>query len=527
MKTSRLLLLLLLGSCCFFSCCSCSSAARSVEGGPSQGGPNVVFVLTDDQDVVLGGMTPLKKTIALIGDKGATFTNAFVASPLCCPSRSSILTGKYPHNHGVVNNSLSGNCSSAAWQKLQEADAFPVHLRRAGYHTFFAGKYLNQYGDKSVGGVAHVPPGWDVWNGLVQNSKYYNYSLSVDGKLEEHGADYGKDYLTDLIANRSLHFLDGWSRRLATPFFMMLSTSAPHSPWDAAPQFQNSFVGTKAPRDGSFNVHGKDKHWLIQQAKTPMSNDSINFLDNAFRKRWQTLLSVDELVERLVKKLSSLNLLNSTYIFFSSDNGYHSGQFSLPNDKRQLYEFDIRVPMLVRGPGIKAKQILRAPVMNIDLGPTFLELAGVNVSQTRMDGMSMVPLLHPVDKPAAAAAPAWRSDFLVEYQGEGHDADPACPKLGPGVAECFPDCVCEDAFNNTYACVRTLSGTVDLQYCEFADAQATVELYNVTADAHQLTNIVKAVDPNLLVSMNQRLMALQSCVGAACRKPASEALGPL
>uniref|UniRef100_S4RL60 Sulfatase N-terminal domain-containing protein n=1 Tax=Petromyzon marinus TaxID=7757 RepID=S4RL60_PETMA len=143
--------------------------------------------------------TPLKKTIALIGDEGATFTNAFVASPLCCPSRSSILTGKYPHNHGVVNNSLSGNCSSAAWQKLQETDAFPVHLRRAGYHTFFAGKYLNPYGDGSVGGVAHVPPGWDVWNGLVQNSKYYNYTLSVNGKLEEHGTDYSKDYLTDLI----------------------------------------------------------------------------------------------------------------------------------------------------------------------------------------------------------------------------------------------------------------------------------------------------------------------------------------
>uniref|UniRef100_A0A3B4AWF5 N-acetylglucosamine-6-sulfatase n=1 Tax=Periophthalmus magnuspinnatus TaxID=409849 RepID=A0A3B4AWF5_9GOBI len=311
---------------------------------------NVVLILADDQDVTLGGMNPMLQTKALIGEAGATFVNSFTVTPLCCPSRSSILTGQYPHNHAVRNNSLSGNCSSELWQKGPESVAFPIYLNKQKYQTFFAGKYLNQYG-KKVGDVAHVPPGWDQWHALVGNSQYYNYTLSVNGKEEVHGDSYEKDYLTDLITNRSLTFLD--NRSPQHPFFLMLSPPAPHSPWTAAPQHQNKFVDIKAPRDGSFDKLGKDKHWLLRQASNPMSNSSLNYLDNAYRKRWQTLLSVDDMVAALVKKLTDIQELNNTYIFYTSDNGYHTGQFSLPIDKRQLYEFDIRIPLLVRGPGIK------------------------------------------------------------------------------------------------------------------------------------------------------------------------------
>ncbi|XP_066570395.1 glucosamine (N-acetyl)-6-sulfatase (Sanfilippo disease IIID), b [Amia ocellicauda] len=472
---------------------------------------NIVLILTDDQDVELGGMTPMKKARTLIGDSGATFSNAFTVTPLCCPSRSSILSGKYPHNHQVRNNSLSGNCSSPAWQREQETQAFPVYLHKLNYQTFYAGKYLNQYGKPQAGGVSHVPPGWDQWHALVGNSQYYNYSLSVNGKEEQHGDHYATDYLTDLIVNRSVEFLD--HRRKNQPFFLMLSSPAPHSPWTPAPHYQDSFVSTKAPRDGSFNKPGgKDKHWLLRQPHSPMANSSIDFLDNAFRRRWQTLLSVDDLVEKVVLKLQELKELNNTYIFYTSDHGYHTGQFSLPIDKRQLYEFDIRVPLMVRGPGIKPNQTLQGPVLNIDLGPTFLDIAGVDVSRTTMDGQSFLPLMAPSLRNGTS-----RPYFLVEYTGEGHtDQDPACPLLGPGLSQCFPDCVCEDAFNNTYACVRTLS-SVNLQYCEFADTESFVEVYNLTSDPHQLENILKKVDPSLLQSMNQRLIRLQSCTGAACR----------
>ncbi|KAI5624415.1 glucosamine (N-acetyl)-6-sulfatase b precursor [Silurus asotus] len=484
---------------CLLRCAQCVKAS------------NMILIVTDDLDVELGGMTPLKKTKSLIGDAGVTFSNAYTATPLCCPSRSSILSGKYPHNHMVHNNSLSGNCSSKAWQAGPEKQAFPVYLSKMYYQTFYAGKYLNQYGINDTGGVGHVPPGWDQWHALVGNSKYYNYTLSNNGKSEVHKDDYEKDYLTDLILNRSLNFLD--SRSPQHPFFVMLCPPAPHSPWTSAPAYQKSFAKVQAPRDGSFNKAGKDKHWLLRQPVNPMPNSSIDFLDDAFRKRWQTLLSVDDMVEKLVKKLEDIKELNNTYIFFTSDNGYHTGQFSLPIDKRQLYEFDIRVPLLVRGPGIKANQTLQDPVLNIDLPMTILDIAGVNISILDMDGQSFLPQLAPSLRNGTS-----RPYFLVEYTGEGHlTEDPDCPKLGPGVSQCFPDCVCEDAFNNTYACVRTFKDS-NLQYCEFADDESFVEVYNITADPHQLENIVKKVDPALLQVMNQRLIKLQSCHGDSCRK---------
>ncbi|XP_034048062.1 glucosamine (N-acetyl)-6-sulfatase (Sanfilippo disease IIID), b [Thalassophryne amazonica] len=478
---------------------------------PSDKPSNVLLILTDDQDVQLGGLTPMKKTKALIGDAGATFVNAFTVTPLCCPSRSSIFTGQYPHNHGVTNNSLSGNCSSSLWQKGPESQAFPIYLNKQKYQTFFAGKYLNQYGVKDAGGVGHVPAGWDQWNALVGNSQYYNYTLSVNGQEEQHGDIYEKDYLTDIILNRSLHFLD--DRSPQHPFFLMLAPPAPHSPWTAAPQYKKEFIHIQAPRDGSFNKPGQDKHWLLRQAPNPMTNSSLLFLDDAYRKRWQTLLSVDDMVETLVKKLGNIKELDNTYIFYTSDNGYHTGQFSLPIDKRQLYEFDIRVPLMVRGPGIKPNQTLQAPVLNIDLAATILDISGINLSTVNMDGQSFLSQMAP-----SLCNGTTRSFFLVEHAGEGHPTtDPSCPKLGPGLAECFPDCVCEDAYNNTYACVRTLDKAQNLQYCEFGGAEPFVEMYNLTSDPQQLQNIVKQVDPTILQKMNQQLIKLQSCVGDSCR----------
>uniref|UniRef100_A0A3P9APY8 N-acetylglucosamine-6-sulfatase n=1 Tax=Esox lucius TaxID=8010 RepID=A0A3P9APY8_ESOLU len=459
---------------------------------------NIVLILADDQDVYLGGMTPMKKTQALIGDAGATFSNAFTATPLCCPSRSSILTGRYPHNHAVRNNSLDGNCSSPLWQKGQEATAFPVYLSKQQYQTFYAGKYLNQYGKKETGGVGYVPPGWDQWHALVGNSQYYNYTLSVNGKEEKHGDSYQKDYLTDLILNRSLHFLD--SRSPQRPFFIMLSPPAPHSPWIAAPQYEKTFPDVKAPRDGSFDKPGKDKHWLLRQPSNPMTSTSLDFLDNAYRKRWQTLLSVDDMVETLVKKLEALNVLNNTYIIYTSDNGYHTGKCNGLYISVSIFGYLLFVSHLT------------SCVLNIDLAPTLLDISGLNLSVVNMDGQSFLSQMAPELRNGTA-----RPYFLVEYTGEGHlGPDPACPKLGPGLSQCFPDCVCEDAYNNTYACVRTLVEP-NLQYCEFADTESFVEVYNLTSDPHQLENIVKKVDPTLLQAMNQRLIKLQSCEGDSCR----------
>ena len=337
--------------------------------------PNIVFVLTDDQDVEIGGMTPMEKTKKLIGDAGAIFQNAFVTSPLCCPSRSSILTGNYVHNNGALNNSVSGNCSSPEWQKNSESNAFVTVLKKHGYKTFFAGKYLNQYGYHKTGGVEHVPNGWDDWNGLVGNSVYYNYTLSANGKPEVHGDTYPEDYLTEVIGVKARNFLMAHSSA-DSPFFMMLSLPACHAPFTPADRYKNNFSDISAPRNGSFNQYSKNKHWLLRNVKHPMGSESMKVIDDVYRNRWRTLLSVDDLVEQILKLLDKMMQLDNTYVIFSSDNGYHLGQLSLPYDKRQMYEFDIRVPLMIRGPNIKPGQIRPELVLNIDFAPTFLDLAG-------------------------------------------------------------------------------------------------------------------------------------------------------
>ncbi|XP_076804772.1 N-acetylglucosamine-6-sulfatase-like [Clavelina lepadiformis] len=491
-------------------------AVSSEENLPSHA-PNIVLILTDDQDKILGGMTPMVKVKELLQNEGTTFTNMFTPTPLCCPSRSSILTGRYSHNHNTVNNSISGNCASLSWQNSTEKETFAVFAHNAKYRTYFAGKYLNKYGKKEAGGPSHVPPGWNDWFGLVGNSKYYNFTVSDNGTVVKHGDAYHSDYLTDLLTYRSVKNIHKHrENHVDQPFLMMISTPAPHGPWNAAPQYEEKFLNLSAPRDGSFNKDGKNKHWLLRQAKNPMGEDSINYLDNAFRKRWQTLLSVDDLVAKVITALNDTGQLDNTYIIYTSDNGYHLGQFSLPIDKRQLYEFDLRIPFIVRGPGVSKNVTRVEPIVNIDIAPTIADIAngGEGKFPASMDGISLLPLFNSDKKPK------WRTDFLVEYDGEGsNNPRPECTEMDAGVSHCFPDCVCEDAFNNTYSCVRTLDtlNKVDLMYCEFTDSETFVELYNHTTDPHQLNNIRSTVDPQVLGKMNQRLIALGDCSGTTCR----------
>ncbi|XP_064600042.1 N-acetylglucosamine-6-sulfatase-like isoform X2 [Liolophura sinensis] len=459
---------------------------------------------------------PMKKTKKLIGDEGIIFNNAFVTSPLCCPSRSSILTGKYIHNHNALNNSISGNCSSPAWQAGPEKHTFITYIKQRGYNTFFAGKYLNQYGKRTAGGVKHVPPGWDWWMGLVGNSRYYDYKLSINGTKEKHGEVYKQDYLTDLVNRKALEFLSYQTEN--TPFFMMLSTPACHAPFTPAPQYAQNFSDLRAPRIPNYNVHGSDKHWLIRAARNPMSESSVNITDCAFRNRWRTLLSVDDMVEDVVNTLQQKGLLDNTYIFFTSDNGFHLGQFSLPIDKRQLYEFDVRVPLMVRGPGIPARQVKQEVVLNIDLAPTFVKLAGGQPASD-MDGVSITPLLmseqqHP--KPQ----PLMEDRFLVEHFGESHNVIPGCPQLtNQSVANCKPDCICEDAKNNTFLCLRKISAQENIKYCELDDNEGFVEYYDLNSDPFEMKNTAKLLPPGVRENYSQTLSALAICQGVSCWAP--------
>lgn len=446
--------------------------------------PNFVVFLTDDQDVMLGGLVPLSKTKELIADNGAEFLNMFVSSPLCCPSRASILTGLYSHNHGVVNNSLNGNCNSQSWQQTFEKQTVVTYLRNAGYVSFYGGKYLNQYGAECSGGVKHIPPGWDEWAALVGNSVYYNYTLSVNGQKEVHGDVADKDYLTNVIANKAVEFLS--RQNGSKPFFLMLSPPAPHAPFTPVPWYKSKYQNISAPETPNFNIPGgHTKHWLLRQPPSPLPKNVLLSIDEVTRNRWRTLLSVDDAIQRIFEALTKQNFLKNTFIFFTSDNGFHLGQFSLPWDKRQPYETDIRVPLSVRGPGIKPGLVINKPVLNVDIMPTILDLADIK-NVKRMDGISFLPLLTSPEKNIA-----WRTEFIVEHQGEASTQPiPGCPQYKEGeVHTCDIDCICEDSVNNTYICLRTFSTDDNSIHCLFQDNESFVEIYNITADPFQLKNL--------------------------------------
>ncbi|KRT82940.1 hypothetical protein AMK59_3827 [Oryctes borbonicus] len=457
------------------------------------GRPNFIVILTDDQDVLLGSMTPMNRTLELIGKHGATFPNAYVNSPICCPSRSTILTGKYLHNVFVKNNSISGNCSSSSWQNDFEPYSIGNMLKTEGnYTTFYGGKYLNKYGADEVGGVKHVPAGYDWWIGLVGNSKYYNYTLSINGT----GKYFQDVYLTDLLRFYALDFLNQQHIK-RNPFFMIVNPPAAHAPFTPAPRHKGAFSGVKAPRPISFNFSSTDKHWLVTMPPKHLPTD-VSSLDNIHQSRLETLLAVDEMVEDIFMKLKEIDVLNDTFIIFTSDHGFHIGEFTQPWDKRQPYETDIKVPLLMRGPGITVKTVNKLVTL-VDLAPTIFQLA-MNGSSNTMDGKSFAEFLT-TDEKQKRIEPEY---LFIEYHGEGQSEyiDDGCP-YSEDLSECRLSnwCKCQDSRNNTYTCVKYVMGDINLKYCKFYDDVNFKEAYDLVKDPYEITNIYSRLNEDLVTHL--------------------------
>lgn len=461
------------------------------------------------------------KTQNIIGNMGVIYTNAFVTTPVCCPSRASILSGQYQHNHRTLNNSVSGGCSGLHWQQHVEPQTWPALLHQAGYTTFYAGKYLNQYGYKETGGAAHIPAGWDWWIGLVGNSRYYNYTLSVNGTAVFHS----DDYLTDVIKAYGLEFL---RQRHVTEknFLMVLGPPAPHAPFTPAPEYKDHYKNVKAMRTPNFNIPVfQDKHWLLQMPPSPLPDSMLPELDRVYRQRWETLLSVDDLVESITVKLDSLGLLDSTHMILTSDHGYHVGQFGLPWDKRQPYEMDIRIPLMIRGPGFPHKKMDIRPVLNIDFAPTFLAMAGLE-APAWMDGFSFFPF----PQKTVNNGTGMDRKFLIEYHGEGSrkTVSPHCPyDQSDTLSNCIPEqkCKCQDSKNNTFMCVRHLEPHIatdvipshDFVFCKFRDSENFTEAYDLNVDPYQLNNLAPSLSPAIENKYISWLDHLEFCSGLLCQ----------
>ncbi len=454
--------------------------------------PNFVFILTDDQDAAT--MQYMPRVQELLGRRGATFENMFVTNPLCCPSNVSILTGQYSHNHQILHNVPP----QGGFQKfvdfrtdgdpatLGDETTLATWLQDAGYLTGRVGKYLVGYPQRST----YIPPGWDEWHSAYGGfTSYFNYALNENGRVVDYG-DAEDDYITDVLTQRSVEFVESAEASDDQPFFLFFSPNAPHSgsapngPPTPAPRHLGMFAGATAPRVPSFNeadVSDKPPHL---RSLPLLTADQIAAIDRQYQARLEALQAVDEGVERIVDALAERGELDNTYLFFTADNGYHLGQHRLFQGKGEVYEEDIRVPLLVRGPGVRAGVTLDQFALNIDFAPTIAELAGAPAGRD-MDGRSLAPLLVRDTPPPHN----WRKDFLVEIYRN--------PPMQPGA----PGFV-----------LRTRREL----YVEYADGFR--ELYDLRRDPYQLENIIDRAGQGHVRKLSERLAELASCAGDTCRE---------
>jgi len=468
-----------------------TTPAHSYSPGSGVRRPNIVFVLTDDLSRDLLAFMP---EVQSLRTRGLTFDNYIVSDSLCCPSRASILTGNFPHDTRVLGNTPDVGGFATFYQRGDQATAFNVALQHAGYATAMMGKYLNGYLEPGQDPAApsYIPPGWNEWDVAGFGYPEFNYLMNVDGTIRRFG-HRPRDYLTDVIARRGVDFINRMAAR-HRPFFLELATFAPHRPYTPAPRDRHDFPGLVAPQPPNFDVTPTHPPlWLA--GHPPLGARKLRLINRAFRKRAESVQSVDRMISQIEAALDAHHLTSDTYIVFSSDNGLHTGQYRLTPGKLTAFDTDIRVPLVVAGPGVPINRRTELFAQNIDLAKTFEALA--SVPQTPNDGVSLLPILRgkiPAD---------WQNAALIEHHGPAND-----PR--------DPDRQNRDTGNPpSYEALRTGA----FLYVEYIDGER--EFYNLRLDPFELHNLAGKLTADQLATLHSALERLIQChTGATCQAAA-------
>jgi N-acetylglucosamine-6-sulfatase len=482
------------------------SIIKGVKAAEQETRPNIVMLMTDDQ--TLADMEVMPKTRHLIGDAGVTFSNAFVSYSLCCPSRATYFTGQYAHNHGVLYN----HPPNGGYGALRDKNTtFPVALQRAGYYTTHMGKYLN-----GVGGSAHaIPPGWNDFRGAVDPTtyNYYGYKLNFNGTIHTYPREE-KYYRTDYFARMATDVIRR-DAHTGHPFFLNVAFLAPHS---AGPQEESGKQPASVGRGIMDNrLAVPPRRYRDAASESPYSlmlHDALDTHDPSFNEadmsdkprflqhdpnfraltlkdmseieartidRQETLLAVDDAVQRIINTLRTTGVLHRTVVIFTSDNGFFAGEHRIRAGKYFVYDPSVRVPLLMRGPGIAHGVVRTQMVGNIDLAPTILALAHARPLRV-MDGRSLVPLLRP-------------DGATIQVHHE---------------------LLFESGANTEYPAVYHAIRTERYLYVEYSTGDR--ELYDLKKDPYELQS--RQNDPALRTereSLQRHLRALLTCSGATCR----------
>jgi N-acetylglucosamine-6-sulfatase len=510
--------------------------ARPVQAA-KDGRPNILVVMTDDQ--AAADVAKMPNVRRLLAERGTTFANAVDSFPLCCPARATFLTGQYAHNHGVA-----GNFHPYGWYGMRgRGNILPAWLQKAGYRTALVGKWLNGYGARDAHG--EVPAGFDIWRGLLDASAYdyYNFVMNQDGRLRSwgdpvfarklvefaeievvpndaglagvldrltsafgpgpytyFGAQDPRDYSPD-VTGRITERLVRAERRSSRPFFIWWSPAAPHREDVAttlmgregrdprpAPRHEAASARQRLPRPASFNESDlADKPSNVRNAAPSLTEEQIQQLQLDYEGRIGSLLAVDDHVKELVETLRATDQLDNTLILFLSDNGWMQGEHRIPGDKFLPYEESLRIPLIMRGPGIPAGRTVRGQVSNIDLAPTLVDAAGARAGRT-LDGVSLLPAIR---------NPRKHPERAVEVEA---------------LVPLFEDDIPVNAWDRPYKGVRTDRYTY-VVYRETGEE----ELYDRRRDPGQLRNVAAAARyARVKARLAARLDRLDRCKGRSC-----------
>lgn len=427
---------------------------------------NIIFILADDHRYdAMGFMNKIKglQTPGMdrLAKEGVHIKNAFVSTALCSPSRASILTGQYAHTHTVVDNEAALPSNLVF---------FPSYLQKSGYQTAFVGKW-------HMGNTDDQPqPGFDHWISFQGQGVYYNPTFNVDGKRIKQAEG---SYITDLLTDYALEWLNKTNK--SKPFFLYLSHKGVHAEFYPAKRHEGKYADVPVvcppsmyltatdssktygiPTPPGSQVNTRDiPNWVRAQRYSwhgvdYMYHGTIKF-DDFYRRYLETLQAVDESIERIINWVVSQGMKDNTMIVYMGDNGFSFGEHGLI-DKRHAYEESMRVPLLVWAPGmVKPNSVMEQIIMNVDLAPTFLDLAGI-AKPKQMQGFSFAEIL-------GGKSVTWQRDkVFYEYYWEA--AFPQTP--------------------TTFA-IRTER----YKYIYYNGIWDINELYDLQADPYEMNNLIR------------------------------------
>ncbi|OAA80225.1 Arylsulfatase [Akanthomyces lecanii RCEF 1005] len=483
--------------------------------------PNIVFILTDDQDARMNSLDYMQGVQTHLKSQGASYQNHFCTVALCCPSRVNLWTGRAPHNTNVTDLSPPyGGYPKFIKQGFND-DWLPVWMQQSGYQTYYVGKLMNAFDPSN-----YNSPYVNGFNGsdFLCGAETYNYFNPMYQRNREPPKTYKGQYTTDLLWNKSRGFLDD-ARKSNQPFFLTMAPVSPHVGHGPRPdgvsqegpipdgKYKNFFNDAKVPRTKNFNPDTPSgTQWLLHLDK--QNQTTINNGDEYYRNRLRALQSVDEVVNNTISYLTEHNLMDNTYIIYSSDNGFHIGHHRMFPGKNCPYEEDVNVPLIIRGPGIEAGSTVNLATSHTDLAPTILRIAQAPLHDY-LDG-SAVPLIDP-NPPAQNFEHA-----QIEHWGAGATKGQLRSEYpeAPGVV------------NTTYKALRIMGPGYNYYYSVWCTNQH--ELYDMSADSQQMKNLYtpysyKPNEPqgpnnpfpiNRLESrLDALLLVLKSCKAKTCIQP--------